>query len=653
VAAQNERSGPDADVPEVEVPEVDVPEADDGAEGGSRGWDGGEEGPDPDVEALLVHLRERRGFDFTGYKRPSLVRRVRRRMAEVGISSVADYQDFLEVQPDEFTPLFNTILINVTGFFRDRSAWDHLRDRLLPELLADRDGVIRVWSAGAASGQEAYSLAILLADALGAEEFRQRVKIYATDVDEDALAQARQAVFTERQMNGLSPEQITEYFTPEGGRFAFRKDLRRAVIFGRNDLVQDAPISHVDLLLCRNTLMYFNAETQGRVLGRLHYALNPGGLLFLGKAEMLLSHGQLFVPVDLTRRFFRKRDGGQAPERRPVLPANRAAQDVGEESLGRLRQEALLSAPVAQLVIDAAGRLALVNHRAERTFGVSRRDVGRPFQDLEISFRPVELRASIAEALETQQPVWLRGVERRLSGQEPSVFDIAVLPVTREDGTLLGSTVIFDDVTQYRRLQRELEFANRQLETAYEELQSTNEELETTNEELQSTVEELETTNEELQSTNEELETMNEELQSMNDELHSANEELRTSTEEVGALNQFMSGVLSSFRAGVVVVDPALRVLVWNSAAEDLWGLRQDEVQGQHLLNLDIGLPLSQLHPLVRRQISGDGNPHESVELDATNRRGRPVRIRVTVSAFSQAPGERGGAVVLMDPTDP
>jgi two-component system CheB/CheR fusion protein len=610
-------------------------------------------GLDPAFEALLVYLRERRGFDFTGYKRPSLVRRVRRRMAEVGILTVPEYQDFLEVQPDEFTPLFNTILINVTGFFRDRSSWDHLRDRLLPEVIAAGDGAIRVWSAGCASGEEAYSLAILLADALGAEEFRQRVKIYATDVDEDALAQARQAVFTERQMTGLSAEQVAEYFTPEGGRFAFRKDLRRAVIFGRNDLVQDAPISHVDLLLCRNTLMYFNAETQGRILGRLHYALNPGGVLFLGKAEMLLSHGQLFVPVDLTRRFFRKRDGGPAPERRPAPPTARVIPDPQGDSVSRLRQEALLSAPVAQLVIDGSGRLALVNRRAERTFGVSQRDVGRPFQDLEISYRPVELRASIAEALDSRQPVWLRGVERRMPGQEPQMFDIVVLPVTGEDGALLGSTVIFDDVTQYRRLQRELEFANRQLETAYEELQSTNEELETTNEELQSTVEELETTNEELQSTNEELETMNEELQSMNDELHSTNEELRTSTEEVGALNQFMGGVLSSFRAGVVVVDPDLRVLVWNSAAEDLWGLRQDEVQGQHLLNLDIGLPLSQLHPLLRRQISGDGGTHETVEIDATNRRGRPVRIRVTVSAFSQAPGERGGAVVLMDPAGP
>ncbi|WP_222268804.1 CheR family methyltransferase [Modestobacter marinus] len=609
-------------------------------------------GRHPDFEALLVYLRERRGFDFTGYKRPSLVRRVGRRMAEIGISSVADYQDFLEVHPEEFTPLFNTILINVTSFFRDRPAWEHLRDRLLPDLLASAGPVIRVWSAGSASGQEAYSLAIMLADELGTEQFRERVKIYATDVDEEALAQARQALYTERELSGLTPEQVDAYFQPEGARWAFRKDLRRSVIFGRNDLVQDAPISHVDLLLCRNTLMYFNVETQNRILGRLHFALNPHGLLFLGKAEMLLSHAQLFTPVDLTRRFFRRRDVGSTQDRRGVPVLLRGAAEATGGDLPRLRREAMLAGPAAQLALDAGGRLAMVNRQAERVFRVDQRDVGRPFQDLEISYRPVELRAALAEAITSRRPLWLRGVERHRPGQESDHYDVQLVPLFREDETLLGTTVIFEDVTQYRRLQHELEFANRQLETAYEELQSTNEELETTNEELQSTVEELETTNEELQSTNEELETMNEELQSMNDELHTTNEELRSSTEEVASLNQFMTGVLSSFRAGVVVVDTELRVLVWNAAAEELWGLRPDEVAGQQLNDLDIGLPVQQVYPLLRRQVSGDGPPHDAVALDAVNRRGRPVRVRVTVSAFNQPPGERSGAVLLMDPID-
>src|SRR3712207_3416641 len=153
-------------------------------------------------------------------------------MADGVIGSVSDYHDFLEVHPEEFTPLFNTVLINVTSFFRDRPSWDHLRDHLLPDILAGAGPTIRAWSAGSAGGQEAYSLAIMLAEALGTEEFRQRVKIYATDVDEDALAQARQAVYSERELAGLTPEQIEEYFQPENGRYAFRKDLRRSVIFG-------------------------------------------------------------------------------------------------------------------------------------------------------------------------------------------------------------------------------------------------------------------------------------------------------------------------------------------------------------------------------------------------------------------------------------
>jgi two-component system CheB/CheR fusion protein len=312
----------------------------------------------------------------------------------------------------------------------------------------------------------------------------------------------------------------------------------------------------------------------------------------------------------------------------------------------------MLAAPIAQLTLDAEGRLAMANRRAERAVAVDSRDVGRPIQDLEISYRPVELRTALTEARANRSTVQVRGVEHRRPGQEPDVYDVQVIPLYREDGTYLGSTVTFEDVTQYARLRQELEYANRQLETAYEELQSTNEELETTNEELQSTVEELETTNEELQSTNEELETMNEELQSMNDELHSTNEELRTTTEEVGSLNRFMAGVLGSFRVGVVVVDPELRVLAWNGAAEDLWGIREDEARGQHLRALDIGLPVVELQPLLRRQIVGEAEPHEMLELDAVNRRGRQVRVRVTVSSFQHNAGERGGAVVLMDHTE-
>ena len=264
--------------------------------------------PDPAFEALLEHLKANRGFDFTGYKRSSLMRRVDRRMVQVGITGYADYLDHLEMHADEFTALFNTILINVTGFFRDPEAWEHLRRDVLPALLARKPPTqaIRVWSAGCASGEEAYTLAIVLAELLGFAEFRDRVKIYATDVDEEALAYARQAGYTEREVSGVPPELLERYFDLTGGRFVFHKDLRRSVIFGRNDLVQDAPISRIDLLVCRNTLMYFNAETQARILTRFHFALAPAAVLFLGKAVMMLAHSTLFVPVNLKCRIFAK-----------------------------------------------------------------------------------------------------------------------------------------------------------------------------------------------------------------------------------------------------------------------------------------------------------------------------------------------------------
>jgi len=611
----------------------------------------------PQFERLLTFLKENRGFDFTGYKRTSLMRRVDRQMQAVGVATYDEYQDFLELHPEEFTALFNTILINVTSFFRDPDAWTYLSQEFLPKLLNDKpDDVLRVWSAGCASGEEAYSLAIALTELMGPDDFRNRVKIYATDVDEDALAYARQATYTDRQLTGLESEQVEKYFEPVNGKFAFRKDLRRAVIFGRNDLVQDAPISRTDLLVCRNTLMYFNAEQQSRILQRLHFALNPSGVLFLGKAEMLLSHAHLFEPVDLKRRFFRKTSIEQPRERALFGAAARNGHGNGNgdgNDVALLAQEAVMNSPIAHVIVERDGKLALVNQRAEAVFNVTQRDVGRPFQDLELSYRPLELRSYIAQASAERHSVWVRDVELARPGGEILHFDVQVVPLQSVGGNDLGVSIFFTDVTRYRQLQDELEYANRQLETAYEELQSTNEELETTNEELQSTVEELETTNEELQSTNEELETMNEELQSMNDELQSSNDELRERTTEVSELNRFMESILSSLRAAVMVTDRDLKLLVWNERAADLWGLRSEEVVGQHLLNLDIGLPVEQLRPIVRRVLSdGAVQPAEDVHIDGINRRGRPITVRVTASPLRGGGGDISGVILALDPEE-
>ena len=240
-----------------------------------------------DFVRLLDYLKVSRGFDFSGYKISSLIRRVQKRMQQVGVSEYGAYLDYLEVHPDEFAPLFNTVLINVTAFFRDAPAWQGLAEQVLPRILEEKppDEPIRCWSAGCASGEEAYSVAMLLAEALGEHEYRRRVKIYATDADEEALSTARQGSYPEACAKDVPPELLARYFEKSNDRYVFRPDLRRSLIFGRHDLVQDAAISRIDLLICRNTLMYFNAETQARILARFHFALHRNGYLFLGRAE--------------------------------------------------------------------------------------------------------------------------------------------------------------------------------------------------------------------------------------------------------------------------------------------------------------------------------------------------------------------------------
>ena len=263
---------------------------------------------DPEWPRLLEYLLNARGFDFHGYKPASLSRRIRKRMETVGSDGFAAYQRYLEAHSNEFATLFNTILINVTGFFRDSAAWEVVKATAVPEILAGKlaRDPFRVWSAGCATGEEAYTIAMILAEELGLDGFRERVKIYATDVDEEALNGARQAAYTDRQVEDVPPGLRAKYFEQVDGLHIFRKDLRRQVIFGRHDLINDAPISRIDLLTCRNTLMYLTAETQAHVLTRLHFALNDGGFLLLGRAETLMAHTHSFITVDLKRRLSRR-----------------------------------------------------------------------------------------------------------------------------------------------------------------------------------------------------------------------------------------------------------------------------------------------------------------------------------------------------------
>jgi two-component system CheB/CheR fusion protein len=604
---------------------------------------------DDAFEALLRYMRDSRGFDFTGYKRTSLMRRVRHRMDQAGHKTYEEYLDVLQASSDEFTALFNTLLINVTTFFRDPSAWEFVNTDVIPTILASKppNDPIRVWSAGCASGQEPYSLAMLFAQALGLDEYRRRVKIYATDVDEEALSQARAASYSAKQVESVPPDLLEKYFERNNSHYGFHKDLRRGVIFGRNDLVKDAPISRVDLLACRNTLMYMNGDTQRNVLGRLHFALAPQGVFFLGHAEMLLSHSDRFTPVNLDARIFRKTAGSHRAANN--FDASTAMFRHGDlPGLDPIRELAFRASPVAQIVVTGDDTVAMINEQAETTFGLSARDIGRLLRDLEVSYRPLELRSYLEQAKVKRRSARIQDVKWQRAGSETLWYEIHINPLVDEEKGLAGISIVFFDVTPTRTLLDQVGHTNKQLEAAYEELQSTNEELETTNEELQSTVEELETTNEELQSTNEELETMNEELQSTNDELHTINDALRERSVELDQARTFLDSLANSIQFGLVVVDREMRVIVWNRGCEDLWGLRSEETIGSSLVSLDIGLPLAEVKPLIGRAFV-DPDTTGEVVVDAVNRRGREARIRLTCSAFRSHEDSVSGALLLMD----
>ena len=354
----------------------------------------------------------------------------------------------------------------------------------------------------------------------------------------------------------------------------------------------------------------------------------------------------LFTPVDLKRRVFRKvlRAGLRERVRALALDGDGSASPGVSDDL---REAAFEAGRTAQIVLDAHGTLTMANTAARNLFSLRVTDFGRPIQDLELSYRPVELRSYLATQATNLRAIELDSVRWRTGDQERTL-KVRLTPLLG-DGILLGTTVSYDDLTQTDELSRRLNESQRELEQAYEELQSTVEELETTNEELQSTNEELETTNEELQSTNEELETMNEELHSSNEELETMNDELRHRTREVHDVNVFLETVFTTMGIGVAVVDRDQRVQIWNGHAVDLWGVSAEEAEGTHLLSLDVGLPLGELRSEVKAALSGERQRAERT-LEAINRRGQPFQCRVTIVPLHVDEVDGTGALIMMDP---
>jgi two-component system CheB/CheR fusion protein len=605
-----------------------------------------------DFLELLEYLKRSRGFDFTGYKRASLLRRIDKRTHALGMATCADYADYLEVHPEEFGQLFNTILINVTRFFRDPGAWEYLAAKIVPQIV-ERKGPgepVRIWSAGCASGEEPYTLAMVLAEVLGVQQVSERVKIYATDVDEDALNHARQATYSAEEIEVVPQVLREKYFDRAAEQHVFHNDLRSSVIFGRHDLVQDAPISHLDLLVCRNTLIYFNAETQAKILSRFRFSIDRHGFLFLGKSETLLARTNVFTAVEPKQRVFtsvaeiriRDRDLPTVEPSVEELIAPLAAEVV--------RDAAFETAHIGQLVVDLEGFLVAANHEARALFGLSPEDLGRTLQDLDLDYyKPLrELRAQIERAYAGRGASAATEIEWPTAAGEARFIDVQIVPVVAESGSVLGVSLTFADVTRYHGVQAELERSKGELETAYEELQSAIEELETTNEELQSSNEELETTNEELQSSNEELETINEELQSTNEELHTINAQFRQREMELTAATAFLKAILANIPAGVIVVDRDLKVEMWSSRAQELWGARADEVEGRNLLALDIGLPVERLRDCIGACLATQTALGELV-LDAVNRRGKAIRCKISCTPLEGPAGDIRGVILFTE----
>jgi two-component system, chemotaxis family, CheB/CheR fusion protein len=263
---------------------------------------------DGNPDALLQKIFDERGYDFRDYKRASVVRRICKRLCENQLETYEDYLEFLDRHPEEYARLFDTLLINVTEFFRDPEAWNVLDNEVIPRILSNKQkgDSIRLWSSGCASGEEAYSIAILLSDRLGDAIRDYDIRIYATDIDEPALQEARKGAYPVVSLKNVSEDQIEKYFTREDDTYKVKRNIRQLIAFGRQDQITDAPISHLDLIVSRNVLIYFKLELQSRIIAKFHYALNKNGCVFFGKSESMLTGSRLFIPVNKKWRIFQK-----------------------------------------------------------------------------------------------------------------------------------------------------------------------------------------------------------------------------------------------------------------------------------------------------------------------------------------------------------
>ncbi len=598
------------------------------------------------LHAILEQVSHQANIDFRPYKTSTILRRIGRRMVVTHKRTMSEYADYLKGAPNEIGELVKAFLINVTQFFRDADAFAYLKNEILPVLIAQsrqRDHVLRFWTAGCATGEEPYSLAMLLIDQLGTEISEWSIKIFATDLDEAAIAFARHGLYSENLLKGVPREYLDRFFERIDHGYRISKTLRQMVIFGQQDLSHSAPFPRIDLVLCRNVLIYFTPELQEYVLNQFAFSLSPNGYLFLGKAETIRPMQSFYELVNKHWKVYRCIGNALPSMRRESLSAlqtsrvernamNRLDKSSGKQNteqeaqspsleLGQLRRfnELLLRfLPIGVVIINRSYRILSANGSARRLLNL--RDVAIE-QDFLHAVRGVpyyETRSAIDTVFRERTLITLPEVElETVSGgngrfvslsislmqMEPGLADLAVVSVTDVNEQVQVRRQLESVQAEQMRLMQDLGNANKRLSDtnkefmdANEELQVANEELVLTHEELQASIEEFETTNEELQATNEELETNNEELQATNEELETTNDELRARTGEL----QEMASILENERVRLseivelapfsilVVRGPNLIIEAYNPRYTNL-------LEGHEVL----GLPLEEVIDLL------------------------------------------------------
>ncbi len=557
--------------------------------------------PERPADALpRIHrlLRAHTGHDFSQYRERTFLRRVQRRMQVAQIENPEEYAAYLEQHPEEVGALFRDLLIGVTGFFRDPAAFHALATGVIPKLFANkgRADEVRIWVPGCATGEEAYSIAILCAEWLDKMSAPPKVIIFGTDIDETALAAARAGRYPAPALKEVSPERAERFFTAEGGIYRVAKELREMCIFSVHNIIRDPPFSRLDLISCRNLLIYFKPQLQGEVIPLFHYALRPGGFLFLGLSENVSRFAELFQPIDKKNRIFQRRGfvTRTTLPLGPFLPQAHDNRTARRHAEGTLRHRAEVLRKFASVILESfAPVYVIVDEEGEALFFSSgtgkylQTAAGPPTRDVMAMARPelrADLRAALRRAKETGKRVMRERIPVEINGSVQMVT-LAVQPITDADETVYG--IVFLDQgpvraheegdKEYAAGDTTLQQLENELQETRERLQSTIEELETANEEFRSSNEELVSVNEELQSTNEELETSKEELQSVNEELQTVNAELSNKVEELDRVNNDLHNFIESTQIATVFLDRNLVIRNFTPAVTRIFSLIESD----------------------------------------------------------------------------